>query len=134
MSESVSAPACELEVFYDGGCPMCRREIALLRNHVPPGRILFTDFDAPGFDPAAVGKDHAELMARIHGRLPDGNWITGVEVFRRLYAAAGFGPLVALSRLPGVSQVLDVGYRIFARNRTRITGRCTDERCGVRPN
>ena len=33
-------------------------------------------------------------MAQIHGRLPDGTWLQGVEVFRRLYAAIGFGSLV----------------------------------------
>ena len=63
-------------------------------------------------------------MDEIQGRLPDGNWITGVEVFRRLYTAVGFGPLVALTRLPGISHGLDAGYRVFARNRLRFTGRC----------
>lgn len=53
----------------------------------------------------------------------------GVEVFRRLYAAVGFGPLAALTRLPGVAQLLDLGYRWFAKNRLRLTGRCADGAC-----
>ena len=32
-------------------------------------------------------------------RLPDGTWVEGVEVFRRLYAAVGFTRLAAVSRL-----------------------------------
>jgi predicted DCC family thiol-disulfide oxidoreductase YuxK len=64
--------------------------------------------------------------------LPDGTWITGVEVFRRLYSAAGFGPLVMLTRLPVISQIMDIGYRLFAKNRLRLTGRCTGQSCSVK--
>lgn len=121
-----------IEVFFDGGCPLCRREIALLRRmDGGRGRIRFTDIDAPEFDPASVGRSQAELMAHIHGRLPDGSFVTGVEVFRQLYAAVGFGPLVAVTRLPGIRHALDAAYAVFARNRLRLTGRCTAESCQV---
>ncbi len=121
-----------IEVFFDGACPLCRREIALLRR-LDRNRehIRFTDIDAPGFVPGAVGRTHAELMAEIHGRLPDGSLVTGVEVFRQLYAAVGFGALVAVTRLPGIRHVLDAAYAVFAKNRLRITGRCTDDSCRV---
>ena len=65
-------------------------------------------------------------MAHIRGRLSDGTLIQGVEVFRRLYAAVGFGRAVAVSRLPGISQLLDVGYAVFAKYRLRLTGRCVN--------
>jgi predicted DCC family thiol-disulfide oxidoreductase YuxK len=114
----------DVEVFHDGDCPLCMREIRMLQRRDTRGRIRFTDIAAPGFDPAAYGTDRATLMARIHGRLPDGTWIEGVEVFRRLYAAIGLGWLVGVTRLPGVAQVTELGYRLFARNRLRLTGRC----------
>jgi hypothetical protein len=66
-----------------------------------------------------------DLMSEIHGRLPDGTWVRGVEVFRRLYSAVGWGAVVSLSRLPLIRGMLDFGYRVFARNRLRLTGRCT---------
>jgi predicted DCC family thiol-disulfide oxidoreductase YuxK len=124
------------EVFYDGDCPLCLREIRLLRRLDRRGQVRFTDIAAPGFEPDAVGRTHDDLMARIHGReigddgVP-GRWVEGVEVFRRLYAAVGFGPIVALTRLPGVRHVLDASYGWFARNRLHITGRCTTESCAV---
>ena len=68
-------------------------------------------------------------MASIHGRLPDGTVIEGVEVFRQLYAAVGLGPMVSLSRAPGISGALDAAYSIFARNRLRLTGRCDGDAC-----
>ena len=121
--------AFDIEVFYDGACPMCAREIAMLRRLDRQGRIRFVDIAAPGFDATTVGVSQEALMARIHGRLPDGTLVDGVEVFRRLYAAVGFGPVAALTRLPGVSQALDVAYDWFAKRRMRLGGRCEAGTC-----
>lgn len=125
------APASfDVEVFFDGECPLCVREISLLRRlDESTQRIRFTDIQAPGFDAAAVGISYADLMRRIHGRLPDGRIIDGVEVFRRLYDAVGFRRLVAFTRWPGVAGTLDLAYKLFAKNRLRFTGRCTPELC-----
>ena len=120
-----------VEAFYDGDCPLCMREVRMIRRLDREGRIRWTDIAADGFDPSAFGKTREELMTAMRGRLPDGTWIEGVEVFRRLYAAIGLGPLVALTRLPGISHLLDLGYRVFARNRLRLTGRCESGACAV---
>lgn len=121
----------DIEVFYDGACPLCVREIRMLRGRDRRHRIRFVDIAAEGFDAASAGVTWETLMARIHGRLPDGTWVEGVEVFRRLYTAVGFGPLVALTRLPGITQLLDLAYHAFAENRLRLTGRCVDGACEV---
>ncbi len=121
------------EVFFDGDCPLCRREIAFLRRlDRRRNAIRFTDIADPSFDAASVGRAHDELMARIHGRDASGDLVEGVEVFRRLYAAVGLCRLVALSRVAPLSWALDAGYRWFARNRLRLTGRCTSDACLVR--
>jgi predicted DCC family thiol-disulfide oxidoreductase YuxK len=120
-----------VEVFYDGDCPLCRREIDMLKRWDKNQRILFTDIAAPGFDPALLGKSHEELMAQIHGRLPTGEWIIGVEVFRQLYSAVGWNWIVRWTRLPVVRQILDWAYQFFARYRLRLTGRCEAGRCSI---
>ena len=125
-------PSGKLEVFCDGDCPLCMREIRMLMRKDKASRIQFTNIAAPGFSPEAYGKTLENLMARIQGRLPDGRWIEGVEVFRRLYTAIGFGSLVLLTRLPVISQLLSLAYRVFAANRLRLTGRCApDGSCAV---
>jgi predicted DCC family thiol-disulfide oxidoreductase YuxK len=121
------------EVFYDGDCPLCSREIATLRKLDRHERIAFTDIAAPHFDPSSLGLTHAQLMARIHGRTAQGQLVEGVEVFRQLYAAVGFGRLVAASRLPGVRTALDAAYTLFAKSRLRLTGRCETGQCAVQP-
>lgn len=121
-----------VEVFFDGDCPLCVREIRLLRRlDGQRQRILFTDIAHPEFDVGAHGKTWQDFMDRIHGRLPDGTFIEGLEVFRQLYAAVGLGWLVAITRAPGISHLLELGYRWFARNRLRLTGRCADGACRV---
>ena len=121
-----------VEVFYDGDCPLCMREIRMLMRKDRASRIQFTDIAAASFDAEAVGTTYAALMARIQGRLPNGTWIEGVEVFRQLYSAIGWTKLVAISRLPVIRWVLALGYRAFAANRLRFTGRCLpDGSCAV---
>ena len=115
-----------VEMFYDGDCPLCVRETRLLQKLDRRERIRFTNIAAPDFDAIACEKTMDQLMAEMHGRLPDGSWITGVEVFRRLYTAVGFGLVVSLTRLPLIRQLLDFGYAVFARHRLKLTGRCTD--------
>lgn len=128
---SLSPPTWLVEVFFDGDCPLCLREVKLLRWLDRNDRIRFTDIAVSDFDPARYEKSMGEFMDEIQGRLPDGQWIVGVEVFRRLYAAVGFGPLVWVTRCPGISHGLELGYRVFAKNRLRLTGRCSPESCKV---
>jgi len=114
----------EIEMFHDGGCPLCQREVNLMRRlDRNRGRIRFTDIAAPEFDASVYGLSQGDFMARIKARRPDGTWIDGVEVFRALYTAVGFGFAVRATRLPGVSHALEAGYDVFARNRLRLTGR-----------
>ena len=99
------------------------------------------DIASEDFRASDYGKTREAFMSEIHGRLPDGTWIRGVEVFRRLYSAVGLAPLVWVTRLPIVAGLLDKGYRAFARNRLRWTqrcsngdGKCTMEVCGTEAN
>jgi predicted DCC family thiol-disulfide oxidoreductase YuxK len=133
-SNAESTADYEIEAFYDGACPICVREVRFLRRLDKKLRIRFTDIAAPDFRASDYGKTTEAFMSEIHGRLPDGRWVRGVEVFRRLYSAVGLRPLVWMTRLPIVSGLLDRGYRIFARNRLRWTQRCSTEggTCGIK--
>jgi predicted DCC family thiol-disulfide oxidoreductase YuxK len=117
------------EVFYDGECPLCKREIDWLRKKDSRSLIQFTDIAAADFDPEAVGRSHSDLMARIHGRMPDGSVIEGFEVFRQLYSRIGFRRAVSLTRLPMIRSLLEASYRVFAKFRLPLTGRCTQAEC-----
>jgi len=123
-------PSHTIEMFYDGDCPLCVRETRMLSRMDRHKRIRFTNIAAPDFSPVSVGKTQDEFMAEMHGRMADGSWVKGVEVFRQLYSAVGFGPIVWLTRLPIMKQMLNAGYYVFAKNRLRLTGRCSDK-CAI---
>ena len=120
-----------IEVFFDGDCPLCLREMAMIQRRDKRKLIRFSDISATGFDTDSVGLCRTVLMSHIHGRLPDGSIVEGVEVFRRLYTVIGYGGVVAISRIPGLSHLLEFGYRIFAAQRFRLTGRCASTSCSM---
>jgi predicted DCC family thiol-disulfide oxidoreductase YuxK len=122
-----------IKVLYDGDCPLCTREIDFLsRRDRGAGLIQFEDIATATFDPAKYGLDHQVVMARIHGVLPDGAVVEGIEVFRRAYDAVGLGWLWAPTRWPLLRPLAERAYQIFARNRLRWTGRsepCESGQC-----
>jgi predicted DCC family thiol-disulfide oxidoreductase YuxK len=124
-------PSHDVEILFDGECPLCMREVAVLRRLDRRRRVRFTDIAAKDFDASSYGLTQEDVMARIHGRLPDGRVIEGVEVFRRVYQAVGFGWLVPITRWPLVRPVLERLYTWFAANRLHLTGRCTAASCSV---
>ena len=70
---SSSARTWELKLLYDGDCPLCMREVNMLRRRDTAGRIEFVDIASPEYDPVANAGISFELaMERIHAVLPDG--------------------------------------------------------------
>ena len=121
-----------VQVFFDGDCPLCRREIDMIRKLDRAHVIWFSDIANKDFNAADWGKNTSQLMAEIHARKPNGEWLIGVETFRAIYHAIGFRRLVRLSRLPVINFALNWGYKYFAKNRLRLTGRCTDTSCSLK--
>ena len=121
-------------VFFDGECPLCRREIDLVRRlDAGAGRVDLVDLALPAFDARAYGLDQTTIEERIHGMLPDGTVVEGVDVFIHLYEALDRGWLVRIAHVGFVRAVLDRLYTWFARNRLRLTGR-GPKTCEVSPS
>ena len=121
-----------LTVFFDGACPICDREIALMKRLDRRQQLEFCDFSAQEYDAASSGFAAADLATVIHARWADGSIITGVEVFRAMWEAVGLGFLARLSRLSLVEPLVLKTYAWFVRNRMRLTGRshaCTGDSC-----
>lgn len=128
-----------IRIFIDGECPLCQREGAvIMRLDRGRGLVVLEDIAAEGFDPTTWGLTHEGVAKAIHAELPDGRIVSGLEVFRRVYSELGWlgGAVWAPTGWPGLRWLFDMGYRWFARNRTRIGGwfgrpACTDGSCRV---
>lgn len=99
-----------LEVWFDGDCPLCRREIALLRRLDRRGAIVFTDV-ATGQGSCPI--DRADLLARFHAR-EDGRMVSGAEAFAAMWRAipvlAPFGHMARNRRVLAVLERLYLGF------------------------
>ncbi|MCA9288968.1 MAG: DUF393 domain-containing protein [Phycisphaerales bacterium] len=124
-------------ILIDGECPMCRHEGNLLRRlDKGRGRLTLVDITAPDFDAAAYGTTLQDVMGSIHGVTADGRLLSGMEVFRRAYAAVGLGWLWAPTRWPLLRPAFDWLYRRLAKRRLWLSGRrmvCEGGACRVEP-
>ncbi|MGF1481448.1 MAG: thiol-disulfide oxidoreductase DCC family protein [Cyanophyceae cyanobacterium] len=120
-----SDPSWQIELLYDGECPLCLREVNFLQKRdAGRGIVKFVDIADPNYDPQQHGGvDFATAMGRIHAVLPDGTVIKNVEVFRRVYEALGMGWVYAATKLPIIGPIVDKIYDIWADWRLVLTGR-----------
>lgn len=112
---SDAAPAADaLCVYYDGGCPLCRAEIASYQR--TEGAEALRWVDAHAGDPVELGPDldAATALARMHVRRADGTLLRGAAAFAEIWShLPRWRWLAWLARLPGMLPVLDVMYTVF---------------------
>jgi len=111
-------PAPELTVWFDGDCPLCRREISLMRRLDRRGVIHFVDVAG---DATSCPIDRSELLARFHARERDGALLSGAAAFAAMWRAVPvLRPLGILARWPPALALLEVVYRGFLRLRPTL--------------
>ena len=117
-------------VFYDGGCPMCRREIDHYRRIDRRENIRWIDIIEEPHRLSEYGLSREQAMQRFHVLDNDGNWQTGargfIEVWRQLPYYHRLASAVQALRLAGP---MDFVYRYWARWHWRR--RCNQEQCGL---
>ena len=112
-------------VFFDGACPLCRREIAHYRRLDRAQRLRWVDAATEAEILAVHGLDLDRAMAELHVLDGNGGWHRGVDAFlviwSRLPAYRWLARLVSALRLRAP---LGFVYRHFAAWRYR-------RRCGM---
>jgi predicted DCC family thiol-disulfide oxidoreductase YuxK len=123
-----------MQVFYDGACPICRREAESYRKRDVQHRMEWVDIARPGFEAAAYGLEMRQLQRAMHVRMADGRVRRGVAAVVKIWEALPGTLATRVLRwwlkVPGMMAVAEAVYRAFARNRYRLTGRCAPEGCG----
>lgn len=109
-------------VFFDGACPLCRREIALYQGAAPASPVEWVDVSRFGEGAARdTGQSCGALMARFHVRTPDGVVRSGAAAFISLWLLyPGWRWLGKFGRLPGMERLLELLYLGFLRLRPSI--------------
>lgn len=106
-----------LTVWHDGACPLCRREIALMRRLDRRGAIDFVDVTDPH---AACPIDRRDLLARFHA-CEDGRLLSGAAAFAAMWRAIPLlRPFGLLARNGAVLAILERLYLTFLEVRPRL--------------
>lgn len=109
----------DIRVFYDGACPLCRKEISVYQRADRTRAIDWCDVSDP--INAELPLPRETLLARFHVQRPDGQLISGalgfVEVWRQL---PGWRWLALPACIPGVPTIMEWAYVGFLRLRPSL--------------
>lgn len=110
----------KVTVFFDGACPLCVKEISLLKRLDKREHIAFVDVsppDAAEFCPI----DQRKLLARFHVEGSDGRLIDGAEAFTEAYAQLpGLSWVRAIGRFAPTRAALNELYAVFLKIRPSL--------------
>jgi predicted DCC family thiol-disulfide oxidoreductase YuxK len=106
-----------VSVFFDGSCPLCRREVRMYQKIASSVPIHWIDVSS-NLQENTTGRSCAQLMSRFHVRTADGVLLSGARAFIALWLVfPGWRWLGRLGSLPLMPTVLELLYRGFLRIR-----------------
>ena len=110
----------KLRVFFDGACPLCKKEISLYQKADIQKNIDWCDIsqnDATLYLPL----ERQILLARFHVQLPDGALKSGSRAFIAMWEELPrWWVLAKICKAPGIPVLLDLGYVFFLRLRPAL--------------
>lgn len=110
-------------VWYDAECPLCVREIKLMRRLSPPGAIDFVKIQRATGCPL----DTATLMSRFHAQESGQPIVSGAAAFAAMWRAIPLlRPLGLVAKFPPVLWLLERLYRGFLKIRPWLQRRFPD--------
>lgn len=132
MSDAMSDATSDARpvVLFDGGCPLCRREIDHYRRLRDADAVRWVDITCDDRLEQRFGVGVEAAMARFHVRDSGGRWHTGAQAFVELWSVLKrYRWLARLVRGLRLTAVLEWGYVRFAERRLRQ--RCRDGACAA---
>jgi predicted DCC family thiol-disulfide oxidoreductase YuxK len=109
-------------VWFDGSCPLCRREISVMRKLDKLRAITFIDIIS---NEGACPLNPKELLARFHAQ-ENGTMLSGAAAFAAMWRAIPMlRPLGLAARNPMILSSLERLYLVFLKHRPKLQGFAT---------
>ncbi|MFN4263734.1 MAG: thiol-disulfide oxidoreductase DCC family protein [Thioalkalivibrionaceae bacterium] len=131
MPVDAAAEDAEVVVLFDGGCPLCKREIAHYRRlDAGRNRIAWVDLYATPERAAEWGIDPRVALQRMHV-IERGQPRVGASAFVAMWRVLPYYRVLGrvFDTVPGLTSFADRVYRAFARRRWR--SRCASGTCPI---
>jgi predicted DCC family thiol-disulfide oxidoreductase YuxK len=107
----------QVTVWFDSACPLCLREIRLMRRLDKRGAIEFVDLHTA--DGCPVDRD--ELLRRFHAQEAGKPVVSGAAAFAAMWRAIPvLRPLGLIARFPPLLWLLEGAYRVFLKTRPSL--------------
>ena len=114
----------KLTIFFDGGCPLCKREVDFLQSRNQKGYLSFIDINSSDFSlDSKYGISYKQAMERIHAFKSDGSVIKDIKVFQEAYSLIGLGWIYAPTKIPIFDKFIEFIYWLWAKYRLKLTFR-----------
>ena len=114
-----------IEVFFDGKCGLCSKEIAYYQSIAPSGIFAWMDIATDASPLAAHQISQADALRHLHVRDAAGNWHIGAAAFLVIWQQLRYWRFLAvLVGLPIIRQIAAMVYNRFADHRFAKLAHC----------
>ena len=128
----------KLTIFFDGGCPLCKREVDFFQSRNQRGYLRFIDINSSNSSlELKYGITYKQAMERIHALKSDGSVIKDLKVFQEAYSLIGLAWVYTPTKLPILDKCTELIYGLWAKYRLNITFRpsieklCSERDCDL---
>lgn len=118
-------------VYFDGSCPLCRREIHHYRGCKGADRIHWIDISLESYDAEAHNLDRDVAMTRFHVLDAQGRWQTGVRGFVTLWSELP-GYRWAAVLVSGLHLITPLEWLYVRFAAWRVQRRCAGPQCRIK--
>ncbi len=109
-------------LYYDAACPICRREVALVRRLT--SQLEYVDVHALADREIPDGLSRDAMLRDLHLNDANGQWFIGLSANTRLWQYTPLAPLWRVLTWPLIRPVSERLYRWWADRRYRRMGYC----------
>lgn len=114
-----------IEVFYDGKCGLCAREIGYYKRLTPRHSIVWKDIANQPDLLAGTGLSQADALLYLRVKDQNGALQTGLDAFVVLWKQFRvWSALAWVAQLPGIYSAANFAYRRFAHARFKRHTHC----------
>jgi predicted DCC family thiol-disulfide oxidoreductase YuxK len=110
-------------LYFDGSCPLCSKEITLLKKLSNDG-IAFEDIHALNADDTNTQSQEA-LLRRLHLKQSTGEWLIGLDANVAAWSHTQYGFLFKILRWPVIGKIADTIYAYWADKRYQKRFECS---------
>ena len=104
-----------INVYFDGKCSLCKKEIAYYKTIAPVNRFLWKDIASDPSHLQEINVSQQAALRRLHVLDDENNLVVGFDAFIVIWLQIKWWQLLAqLASLPILNQALNMCYNWFA--------------------